>query len=94
MSAREIKAVVIMHYDENGWLEVKIADPDGSVVVLTVDDRVPHDRVYEHLLRVEPAEVLALAPRPWGNKDDERQKQTEIKIHRLEHGLRVVDNQT
>ncbi len=94
MSDREIKAVVVMHYNENGWLDVKIADPHGSVVVLTVDDRAPQDRVYEHLIRDDPAEVMALAPRPWGNKDDERQKQTEIKLHRLEHGLRAVDDQT
>lgn len=87
----KIEAVVVMHYDENGWLDVKIADPDGKVVVLTVDDRVPHDRVYEHLTRDDPAEVLAVAPRPWGNKNDDRQKQTEIKMHRMMTGLKVVD---
>jgi len=87
---RDVKAVVVMHYDETGWLDVKIADPDGQVVVLTVDDRVPADRVYEHTIREEPADVLAIAPRPWGNKDDERGQSLETRLHHLEHGLKVV----
>lgn len=87
---REIKAIVVMHYDENGWLTVHTADPDGAVVVLTVDDRVPNDRVYEHLDRSEPADVLALAPRPWGNQNDDRHKATLTKLARLESGLSVV----
>lgn len=88
--SRETKAVVVMHYDETGWLDVKIADPDGQVVVLTVDDRVPADRVYEHTIREDLTDVLAIAPMPWGHKDDERGQSLETRLHHLEHGLKVV----
>ena len=91
MSAREIKAVVVMHYDADGNLAVRVADPDGSVVVLTVDERTPGDLVYEHLLRDDPAEVLALAPRPWGNQDDDEQERLKVRLHHHQNGLKVVE---
>lgn len=88
--SREIKAVVVMHFDETGNLSVQIADPDGEVVVLTVDDRCPRDRVFEHTSRHDPAAVLALAPRPWGHKDDDMGRSVETRLHHAEHGLKVV----
>lgn len=91
MTEREIKAVVVMHYDESGWFTIHTADPDGAVVLLTVDDRVPHDRVYEHLDREPVADVLALAPRPWGNQNDDRHKATLTKLARMESGLTVIE---
>lgn len=81
------KPIVIMHYDERGWLDVRIA---GDVTVLTVDDRVPQDRVYEHTIREDRSELLTFAQGPWGNISDERTAQLRVKLHRLEHGLSVV----
>lgn len=86
-----MKPLVIMHYDESGWLNVMI---DGDVTVLTVDDRVPHDRVYEHLCRDDRAAMEALAPPPWGNNQDDRHRATLTKLHRLQRGLRVVGTDT
>lgn len=80
--------LVIMHYDSNGWLNVMI---DGDVTVLTVDDRVPHDRVFEHLIRDDRAAMDALAPQPWGNNQDDRHKATLTKLARLQTGLTVVE---
>ena len=80
--------IVIMHYNESGWLDVLI---DGEVTVLTVDDRMPHDRVYEHLMRDDRSVMEALAPQPWGNKDDDRHKATLTKIARMENGLTVIE---
>ncbi|RZJ42845.1 MAG: hypothetical protein EON87_13650 [Brevundimonas sp.] len=91
MSEREIKSVVVMHFDERGELTVHIADPDGHAVVLSVDDRCPGDRVYEHLSRDDPAEVLALAPRPWGNMHDDRHDQATARILRARDGLSVIE---
>ncbi len=88
---REIQAVVIMKYDAAGDLSVHIADPNGSVVVLTVDERTPDDLVYEHLHREEPADVLAHAPRPWGSSQDDFHQQAEVKFHHATHGLQVVE---
>lgn len=81
------KPIVIMHYDENGWLDVRIA---GEVTVLTVDDRVPADRIYEHTIQESHDELLAFADGPWGNINDDRTAQLRVKLHRLEHGLTVV----
>lgn len=83
-------AVVVMHFDERGELSVHIADPDGAAVVLTVDDRCPGDRVYEHLHRDDPAEVMKLAPRPWGNSHDDRHERFAIQFHHAVNGLRLV----
>ncbi len=51
---RDIKAAVVLHIDEDGNLDLR-AFGDGSVLVLTIDERAPGDRVYEHTLREPPA---------------------------------------
>jgi hypothetical protein len=44
----DLKAIVVAHIQENGDMYYHIY---GTVRVFTVDERVPNDRVYEHLLR-------------------------------------------
>lgn len=89
--ARKILAMVVMKFDQNGDLSVHIADEFGSAVVLTVDERCPDDLVYEHLTREPPADVLALAPRPWGHTDDDKHEQAKTRVLRHVNGLSVVE---
>lgn len=87
---RKIVALVVMHFDASGDLSIHIADDAGAVVVLTVDDRCPDDRVYEHLLRERPEDVLAVAPRPWGHCEDDQHEQAKARVLRHMNGLTVV----
>ncbi len=87
---RKIVAVVVSHWDENGHHTLHIADPDGSVAVVTVDERCPDDRVFEHTHRESPADVMALAPRPWGHAKDDKHERAITRFLRHRDGLRVV----
>lgn len=87
---REIKSVVVIRWDEAGEVSYHIADPDGAVAVVVVDERCPDDRCYEMLGRDDPEAVLALAPRPWGHQNDDKHAQAEARILFARDGLKVV----
>lgn len=87
---REIKALVVIRFDENGWPNYHIADPEGHVAVVVVDERTPDDLCYELTARDEPEAVLAMAPRPWGHSGDDKHEQATARVKFATDGLRVV----
>lgn len=89
--SRDIRSVVVMRFEQNGELTVHIADPEGSCIVLTVDERCPDDLVYEHLTREPPADVLALAPHPWGYTEDDKHDQARARVLGGKGGLSVIE---
>jgi hypothetical protein len=78
--SRVITAMVVIRFDEGGEISYHIADPDGSVAVVVVDERCPGDRCYEMTLREDALDVAALAPMPWGHSCDERHAQTVARV--------------
>lgn len=54
---RNIKAAVVLHLKDGEWELRVFGDDAGEVMVLTVDDSCPRDRVFEHTRR-EPNEAL------------------------------------
>lgn len=73
MMARTIETVVVLHVKDDGTFDVRIWG-DERVCVFTIDENVPDDRVYEHLLREESGEDLKalLGDSPIGNMSDGR----------------------
>lgn len=88
--ARDIQAMVVIRWAVNGDVDYHIADPDGRVAVVVVDERCPDDRCYELLHRDNPEAVSALAPMPWGHMQDDKHEQATVRVLRAKNGLSVV----
>lgn len=67
-----MESAVIVRFTESGDLEYMVS-PDERVRLFIVDERCPHDRVFEWTRRVEPAAIVAmLGNSPIGSAQDER----------------------
>lgn len=66
------RPTVIVHFDEDGEMNYSVAGE--GIRLLIVDDRTPHDRVYEWLPRATPEQIAALIPADAtiGHSRDER----------------------
>lgn len=72
MSAEEIAGVAIVRFDQNGEITYHVAS-DSRFRLFIVDERAPHDRVYEWTMRASGEEVAAiLGDDPIGSNQDER----------------------
>lgn len=68
----EIKAVAVVRFNEEGFATYHLA-ADESVRLFVVDERSPHDRVYEITSRCDGAEVAEiLGNDPIGHCGDTR----------------------
>lgn len=66
------RPTVIVHFDEDAEINYFVAGE--GIRLLIVDDRTPHDRVYEWLTRATPEQMAALIPADTtiGHSQDER----------------------
>lgn len=89
MSEKPIVAIVL---DEDGTPSIRAA---GDVTVVWVDERTPHDRVFETNLREPMDELRAFIGErdTWGCSGDERQKRLAIQIANINGpALTLVEN--
>lgn len=84
------RPIVAIVFDEAGNVSVKAS---GDVTVVWVDERMPHDRVFETMQREPEAVMVAFLgdPDTWGRSGDDRQKRLEIQMaNRGGSALRIV----
>lgn len=82
-------AIVVIHYDEIGNESFHVFG--GEVVrVFTVDERAPHDRVYEIASRADPATLQELIPKgvEIGHQYDQRHAAVAHAIDAMQRGNR------
>lgn len=71
-AGKPIEGVAILRYDEYGEFTFHVAS-DERFRLFIVDERAPHDRVYEWTVRVSGEEIAAiLGDSPIGSNQDER----------------------
>ncbi|MGE5510370.1 MAG: hypothetical protein ACM31O_03850 [Bacteroidota bacterium] len=71
--------VVVVHFDEQGESTFLVCGE--NVRLLIVDERAPHDRIYEWLSRDNPAELEAiLGNDPIGSSADSRHQAIAARI--------------
>jgi len=92
-----IEAIAIVRFDENGELTYHVAG-DERFRLFILDERAPHDRVYEWTPR-ETAEVVGgiLGNDPIGHSKDERHAAIAAMIEAYQNGhphLAVVEDQS
>lgn len=76
-----MSGIVVVRFDERGEQTFYVFGDDVRLII--VDDRCPHDRVYECLGRDDPAELKALLrDDPIGNINDDRHKAVENRVAR------------
>lgn len=70
--AEEIEGIAIVRFDEDGYITYHVAS-DGRFRLFIVDERAPHDRVFEWTPRETGEQVAAiLGDDPIGSHQDER----------------------
>lgn len=80
---------VIIHQLEDGSLHVFF---EAGADVYWVDERYPHDRVFKMSTQVPSEEIdRVLGDDPVGCVGDEAQKRTEVRMHHLREGLKLVE---
>lgn len=89
-----IEAIAIVRFDENGEITYHVSG-DARFRLFIVDERAPHDRVYEWTQRAPVDEVGAiLGADPIGHSGDERHAAIAGVIHAARDGrkhLSVVE---
>lgn len=84
------KPLVAIVFDEDGNPAVRVS---GDVTVVWVDERRPHDRVFETTHQEDMDELRAFVgdPNTWGRSGDARQKRLEIQMaNRTGPALKLV----
>lgn len=85
--------IVVVHLRENGDIECHLS---GDVVVLYVDERFPHDRVYQMTEQTPREEIAALiGDSPVGSRQDVRHAAIKHHVERWLEGknhLEIVDD--
>ena len=80
------EAIAIVRFNERGEITYHIAS-DARFRLFIVDERAPHDRVYEWLPRASAEEVGAiLGSDPIGSSQDERHAAIAAKIEASQEG--------
>lgn len=88
------EAVIIVRFDEHGDIDYRVC---GNVRLFIVDERCPHDRVYEWLPRCDASEIREIIPEgsEIGSNQDERHAAIEHAVLSFMEGkphLRAVDD--
>jgi len=83
----EIQAIVCVHFDERGEIDYRVFGGE-EVRLFIVDDRAPHDRVYEWTRRDDPAAFRELVPEgaEIGHSGDERHEAIAARIDAFTSG--------
>lgn len=84
-----LQAVVAVRFDERGDISYHVIG-DERVRFFIIDERAPHDRVYEWTSRQDPAELRELIPAGTaiGSSSDERHAAIEHLVACSERGER------
>jgi hypothetical protein len=74
--------ICVVHISENGEIDFLL---NGEAVFLVVDERVPHDRVYQMTVQAPRAAINTLiGGSPTGSRHDRRHAAA---VHRIERAL-------
>lgn len=91
-----IEGLAIVRFDEHGEITYHIAS-DGRFRLFIVDERAPHDRVYEWTLRASGPEIAdILGDDPIGSNQDGRHQAVKALIEAQMDGrphLSIVDTE-
>jgi hypothetical protein len=90
-----VKAAVIVHFDEQGEINYRVIGGE-DVRLFIVDERAPHDRVYEWLPRDDVSVFRGIIPEgvEIGSNSDARHAATAALINAAQEGkphLTIVD---
>lgn len=82
---------VILWFNEDGEMTL-LSDP--GVTVLWVDERVPHDRVFQMDATATEQQIAnVLGDSKPGHSEDDRQARLKVQMHFMEKGLQDVGGQ-
>ena len=87
----DIKGIVVLRFDEDGEQSYHVFG-DAGVRLFIVDERVPHDRVYEVLSRDDPATFRDLIPEgaEVGSSQDDRHAAVSHRVDALRSGRKFL----
>lgn len=82
-----VEAIIVVQFDEDGELSYHVCGGE-TVRLFIVDERAPHDRVYEWLPRCDAATIRSIIPdgAPIGSSQDERHAAVENAVLSLMEG--------
>ena len=88
MTRTDIEAVVIVRFDEAGEIEYYVSGKRACLFI--VDERCPHDRVYEYTSRVAQSDIgEILGKSEIGHSRDRRHAAIEAKVIAAMDGKRT-----
>lgn len=82
----QIEAIAVVHFDADGELTYHIAS-DGRFRLFIIDERAPHDRVYEWTSRCDASDIAdLLGDSPIGSSQDARHPAIKARIEAIMDG--------
>lgn len=93
----DLQGIVIVRYDEHGEIDFHVCGGE-TVRLFIVDERAPHDRVYEWTQRCTPEEIREIIPAGTevGSNQDARHPAVVHVVEAIKRGerrLRVVEEE-